>query len=300
MSDIKIHTPVMLGEVLEHLQLKPGDTIVDATLGTAGHSLAILERILPGGGLIGIDRDDSSLTFARQRLSKFGSACKLIHGNFADIDTLLENLGVKSVDGILFDLGISSFQLFDASRGFSFQGDGPLDMRMDKDSYISAYDLVNNLNEEELSTLLWNFGEERWHNRIAHLIVQEREKEPIANTLQLAGIVIRSIPSRYRHRYYRIHPATRTFQAVRIAVNRELEILDAAVNKAIAIMEKKARICVISFHSLEDRVIKFAFRKAQDQGLIDIITPKPLTASSSEVGANPASRSSKLRVAERV
>ncbi|MDD5568711.1 MAG: 16S rRNA (cytosine(1402)-N(4))-methyltransferase RsmH [Candidatus Omnitrophica bacterium] len=300
MSDIKIHTPVMLREVLDNLNLKPGDTIVDATLGTAGHSLAILERILPGGGLIGIDRDGASLAVARERLGVFESACKLIHGNFVDIDMLLGNLGVKSVDGILFDLGISSFQLFDASRGFSFQGDGPLDMRMDKDSYISAYDLVNNLNEEELSTLLWNFGEERWHNRIARLITQEREKEPITTTLQLADIVTRSIPSRYRHRHYRIHPATRTFQAVRIAVNRELEILETAVNKAIVILEKKARICFISFHSLEDRVIKFAFRKAQEQGLINIITPKPLTPSAAEVEANPASRSSKLRVAERV
>jgi len=300
MSNIRIHTPVMLREVLDYLDLKPGKTIIDATVGTAGHSLAILERILPGGRLIGIDRDETSLAVARQRLGEFGSAFELIHGNFVDIDTLLENLGVKKVDGILFDLGLSSFQLFDASRGFSFQGDGPLDMRMDKDSYISAYDLVNNLNEEELSTLLWNYGEERWHNRIARLIVQERQREPITTTMHLANIVVRSIPSRYRHRFYRIHPATRTFQAVRIAVNRELEILEDAVNKAIAIMEKKARICVISFHSLEDRVIKFAFRKAGADGLINIITPKPLTPLALEVENNPASRSSKLRVAERV
>jgi len=299
MPDIKIHTPVMLGEVLDYLALKPGKTIVDATVGTAGHAKAILERILPGGRLLGIDRDAQSLELARQRLSEFGSAYELIHGNFADIDKLLENLGVKKINGILFDLGISSFQLFDPSRGFSFQADAPLDMRMDKDSYVSAYDLVNNLNEEELSTLLWNFGQERWHNRIARLIVQEREKEPITTTLQLANIVIRSIPFRYRHRHYRIHPATRTFQAVRIAVNRELEILETAINKAIALLDKKGRICVISFHSLEDRVIKFAFRKAKERGLIDILTPKPLTPLESEIEANPASRSSKLRVAER-
>jgi 16S rRNA (cytosine1402-N4)-methyltransferase len=290
----------MGAEVLEYLDLKAGKIIVDATEGTAGHSLAILERILPGGGLIGIDRDETSLSVARERLSKFGSAFKLIHGNFVDIDTLLENLGVTKVDGILFDLGISTFQLLDISRGFSFQGEGPLDMRMDKDSYISAYDLVNNLNEEELSTLLWNFGEERWHNRIARLIVQERDKEPITTTTRLADIVARSVPPRYRHRYYKIHPATRTFQAVRIAVNRELETLEMAVNKAIAILNKKARICVISFHSLEDRIIKFAFRKAESEGLINIITPKPLTPLAQEVESNPASRSSKLRVAERI
>lgn len=300
MPNIKFHTPVMLREVLDYLDLKPGKVIVDATLGTAGHAEKILERILPGGGLIGIDRDEESLAVARERLSSFGSACKFIHGNFADIDSLLENLKIKKVDGVLFDLGISSFQLQDAARGFSFKNEGPLDMRMDKDSYISAYDLVNNLNEEELSTLLWNFGEERWHNHIARLLVRERERQPIATTLELADIVSRSVPSRYRYRHYRIHPATRTFQAVRIAVNRELEILESAINKAVAILEQKARICVISFHSLEDRVIKFAFRKAKANGLIDIVTPKPLTPAQSEISANPASRSSKLRVAERI
>jgi len=299
MLNTKFHTPVMLREVLEYLDLKPGKLIVDATLGTAGHSENILERILPGGGLIGIDRDQESLSIARERLSKFGSAAKFIHGNFVDLDTLLEGLKISKVDGALFDLGISSIQLQDTGRGFSFQKEGPLDMRMDKDSYVSAYDLVNNLNEEELSTLLWNFGEERWHNRIARILVQEREKHPITTTLELANIVTRSIPPRYRYHHYRIHPATRTFQAVRIAVNRELEILESAVNKAIALLNKKARICVISFHSLEDRVIKFAFRKAEADGLINIITAKPLTPAQSEVVINPASRSSKLRVAER-
>ncbi|MDD2927385.1 MAG: 16S rRNA (cytosine(1402)-N(4))-methyltransferase RsmH [Candidatus Omnitrophica bacterium] len=300
MSNLKFHTPVMLGEVLDYLDLKPGKTIVDATLGTAGHAKAILERILPGGRLIGIDRDATSLAVSRQRLSEFGSACELVHGNFVEIDALLENLKVKKVDGVLFDLGISSFQLQDARRGFSFQNEGPLDMRMDQDSYVSAYDLVNNLNEEELSTLLWNFGEERWHNRIAHILVQEREREPIATTTQLADIAARSIPARYRHRFYRIHPATRTFQAVRIAVNRELEVLDTAVNKAIMLLEKKGRVCVVAFHSLEDRAIKFAFRKAQSEGLIDILTPKPLTPLALEVENNPASRSSKLRAAKRI
>jgi len=290
----------MLREVLEYLDLKPGMVILDATLGTGGHAKSILERVLPGGGLIGIDRDKESLEVARERLAEFGSAVKLVHGSFLDLDALLENLKVKKVNGVLFDLGISTFQLQNPERGFSFQGDGPLDMRMDKDSYISAYDLVNNLNEEELSSLLWNFGEERWHKRIARNLVQERGIEPIARTAQLAKIVARSIPVRYRHRHYRIHPATRTFQAIRIAVNRELEILDSAVNKGIALLEKKARICVISFHSLEDRIVKLAFRKAQADGLINILTSKPLTPSQIEVEANPASRSSKFRVAERV
>ncbi|MCX5700906.1 MAG: 16S rRNA (cytosine(1402)-N(4))-methyltransferase RsmH [Candidatus Omnitrophica bacterium] len=300
MPDIKFHTPVMLREVLEYLDLEPGEVIVDATLGTAGHALSIIERILPGGRLVALDRDKASIEVARSRLSEFGSAIELVHGSFVDIDKLLENLKIRKVDGVLFDLGISSFQLQDPERGFSFQSEGPLDMRMDRDSYISAYDLVNNLSEEEFSTLLWNFGEERWHNRIARLLVQERSKEPIATTLQLVNIAARAVPVRYRHRHYRIHPATRTFQAVRIAVNRELEILEGAVNKAIALLEKKARICVISFHSLEDRIVKFAFRKAESEGFINILTPKPLTPSQSEVEANSASRSSKLRVAERI
>lgn len=296
----KYHMPVMLGEIMRYLDPRPGETIVDATVGTAGHSLEIARQIVPLGRLIAIDRDRQSLSVASERLSSSGINCEFVHANFMELDAVLSGLGVSRIDGIVFDLGISSFQLEDAQRGFSFQSRGPLDMRLDTDSYISAYDLVNNLNEEELSTLLWNFGEERWHNRIARLIVQERDKEPITTTAQLANIVVRSVPVRYRHRHYKIHPATRTFQAVRIAVNRELEILDTAVNKAIAILNKKARICVISFHSLEDRVIKFAFRKAESEGLINIITPKPLTPREQEVQGNPASRSSKLRVAERI
>lgn len=298
--ELKFHTPVMLNEVLNHLNLSPGKIIVDATLGTGGHSKMILEHILPGGRLIGIDRDQESLEVSRQRLQDSSDSCEFVHGNFIDIDKILGSLNIKKVDGILFDLGISSFQLEDPHRGFSFQCEGPLDMRLDRDSYISAYDLINNLNEEEISTLLWNFGQERWHNRIAHLLVQEREKQPIATTLQLANIVFRSIPHRYKYRHYRIHPATRTFQAVRIAVNRELETLEIAINKAITLLGKKARICVISFHSLEDRVVKLSFRRAALEGVIDIITPKPLIPSQSEIDSNPSSRSSKLRAAEKL
>ena len=213
---------------------------------------------------------------------------------------MIGNLGIDKIDGIVFDLGISSYQLRDAQRGFSFQNEGPLDMRLDRESYISAYDLVNNLNEEEISELLWVFGEERWHNRIARLLVQERERQPISTTEQLANIVTRSIPYRYRHKYYRIHPATRTFQAVRIAVNRELEILESALNKAIEFLKENARICVISFHSLEDRQVKHTFRKAAAGELVKIITNKPLTPGMDELQANPSSRSSKLRVAERL
>jgi 16S rRNA (cytosine1402-N4)-methyltransferase len=296
----RYHTPVMINEVLNHLSLSPGKIVVDATVGTGGHSEAILARILPGGRLIGIDRDAESLAIARERLVAFNSSCDFVHENFVNIDTVLSHLNIKKVDAIFFDLGISSFQLENPNRGFSFQYEGPLDMRMDRDSYISAYDLVNNLNEEEISTLLWHFGQERWHNRIARLLVKERKHHPIATTRELANIVVRSIPHRYGHRHYRIHPATRTFQAVRIAVNRELETLESAINKAIAVLSKKARISIISFHSLEDRVVKLSFRQAHAQGLINIITPKPLTASTAEIHGNPSSRSSKLRAAQRL
>jgi 16S rRNA (cytosine1402-N4)-methyltransferase len=300
MLEQKYHIPVMLKEVLDFLELKPAKTIVDATIGTGGHSKAILERILPEGRLIGIDRDEESLAVSRDRLSEYGDSCEFVHGNFLDIDKILRNLRIKKIDGILFDLGISSFQLQDPERGFSFQSEGPLDMRLDRSTYISAYDLINNLNEEEISTLLWNFGQERWHNRIAHLLIQEREKQPIVTTSQLANIVVRSIPQRFRHRHYRIHPATRTFQAVRIAVNRELETLETAINKSISLSNAKARICVISFHSLEDRVIKLEFKNSCINGLIKIITPKPLLPQQEEVEANHLSRSAKLRVAEKL
>jgi 16S rRNA (cytosine1402-N4)-methyltransferase len=295
----KFHTPVMLKEVLDYLNLRPGQIIVDATIGTAGHSKGILERIMPGGRLIGIDRDQESLGMARERLRNFSEVCEFVYGNFMHIDSILKDLNINKIDGIIFDLGLSSFQLEDPLRGFSFQSEGPLDMRLDRNSYISAYDLINNLNEEEISALLWTFGQERWHNRIAHLLVQTRQKHPISTTSELSQIVFEAIPQRYRYRHYRIHPATRTFQAVRIAVNRELETLEDAINKAIELLNKKARICVISFHSLEDRIVKLSFRKFASLGLINIITPKPLTPKVSEIEENPSSRSSKLRVAER-
>ncbi|MCX5710554.1 MAG: 16S rRNA (cytosine(1402)-N(4))-methyltransferase RsmH, partial [Candidatus Omnitrophica bacterium] len=271
------HEPVMPGKVLEYLNLKPGQLIVDATMGTGGHSELILERITPKGRLIGIDRDKDSLEVCRKRLERFHGSFELVHGNFAQLEVILKDLKIKKIDGVLFDLGISTFQLKDKDRGFSFLEEGPLDMRMDRTSYFSAYDLVNNLKEKEISDLLWSFGEERWHNRIARIIIEERERNPITTTAQLANIAARSVPVRYRHRHYKIHPATRTFQAVRIAVNRELEILEGALNKGIEFLKIKGRICVISFHSLEDRIAKHTFKKAQAEGLINILTPKPLT-----------------------
>ena len=294
----KFHIPVMRQETLDYLNLKPGNIIVDATIGTGGHSLAILERIMPGGRLIAIDRDQESLAVARQRLNNFSNACEFVYGNFIDIANILERLNINKIDGILFDLGLSSFQIKTPHRGFSFQYEGPLDMRLDRNSYISAYDLVNNLTQEEISNLLWTFGQERWHNRIARILVDEREKHPISTTLQLSNIVVRAIPYRYRH--HRIHAATRTFQAIRIAVNRELEALETAVLKVVRFLNKTARICVISFHSLEDRIVKLSFRKLASRGELQIITRKPLIPTEDEIKENPLSRSAKFRVAEKL
>jgi 16S rRNA (cytosine1402-N4)-methyltransferase len=296
--DASLHTPVMVKEVIEYLNLKPGQTIADATIGLGGHAAEIVSRILPRGRLIGIDRDQESLSVARNTLRDFDSSCDFVYANFMDIDHVLENYNLKKIDGILFDLGISSFQLDDSQRGFSFQSEGPLDMRLDRNSYISAYDLVNNLNEEEISAMLWNFGQERWHNRIARLLVQERQRHPIATTTELSDIVVKAIPYKYRHT--RIHPATRTFQAMRIAVNRELETLATALTKAIELLDRSARICVISFHSLEDRIVKVTFRQHEAKGVVNIITPKPLTPTMTEMRENPSSRSAKFRVAEKM
>jgi 16S rRNA (cytosine1402-N4)-methyltransferase len=295
-----IHTPVMLKEVLEYLDPLPGDTIVDATFGFGGHSRRIMERIGESGTLVAIDRDQESLAASRESLGDLSKGIRFAYGNFSDLDNVLKGLNINRIDGILFDLGVSSFQLSDAQRGFSFQSEGPLDMRLDRNSYISASDLVNNLKEEELSQLLRDFGQERWHNRIARLVVQERSRHPINTTGQLSDIVISAIPPKYRRFHYRIHPATRTFQAVRIAVNRELEALEAAITKAVGFLNSGGRICVISFHSLEDRIVKFAFKKFASEGAIKILTPKPLTPQESETQDNPRARSAKFRVAEKL
>jgi 16S rRNA (cytosine1402-N4)-methyltransferase len=292
-----IHLPVMCKEILEQLDLRPGKIIVDATVGMGGHSIEILKRITPGGMLIGIDKDEESLELCRETLSEFKGSFELRHGDFRDIDKILSGMNISGVDGILFDLGVSSYQLGIPERGFSFRMEGPLDMRMDRTSFISAYDLVNNLNEEELSNLLWSFGQERWHNRIAHLMIQERQRSPISTTRQLSDIVVRATP--HNHRHYRIHPATRTFQAIRIAVNRELETLDVAIKKAVGLLKPGGRICVIAFHSLEDRIVKLNFRAFSQEHSVKLITKKPLFTSQREKFENPASRSARLRVAER-
>ena len=292
----KLHIPVMLRQVLESLNLKPGMSVVDATIGTGGHSEKILNKILPGGHLVGIDKDKESLDIAKSHLEAHISAVDFIYENFFNIDSILNSLGIKKVDAILFDLGLSSHQLETPERGFSIKYEGPLDMRMDRAGYISAYDLVNNLTKDELALIIRNFGQERWYNRIAEKLVYTRKNNPITTTVQLSKIVLGAIP--YRKGYWRIHPATRTFQALRIAVNRELEALSEGLTKAIELINKKGRIVVISFHSLEDRIVKHTFRSLAHEKKIKIITKKPLKANEEEIMQNPRSRSACLRAAE--
>ena len=288
----------MSSEVLEYLKPRPGSVIVDATVGVGGHAAEILERITPGGRLIGIDRDEESLLVASENLKKFEGSLELVHGDFRNIDNILRDLNIKKIDGIVFDLGISSYQLDKEDRGFSFRYDAPLDMRMDKTSYILAYDLVNNLTEKEISDILWSFGQERWHNRIARYLVRERSRSPITTTGQLKDIVNRAIPHKFGNAG-RIHPATRTFQALRIAVNRELEALGEALCKVPDFLKDGSSVCVISFHSLEDRIVKHNFRENAQKGIYRIGTKKPLLPERREIQDNPRARSAKMRVAFR-
>jgi 16S rRNA (cytosine1402-N4)-methyltransferase len=292
------HIPVMYREVIDLLNPSPGAVIVDCTLGLAGHARRILEKIGPQGRLIGIDRDKQSLTMARDNLETCKEQCDFVHDDFRHIDRILSERGIAQVDGILLDLGISSFQLNDPQRGFSFKQEGPLDMRMDQESYISAQDLINSLSEKEIASILKNFGEERYHHRIARHLVEQRAKTPFQTTLELTEAILRSIPGHSRHQ--KIHPATRAFQAFRIAVNRELEALEITLDKSIDFLRPGGRICIIAFHSLEDRIVKQKFRSYKEAGRVNLLTKKPLPPTEEEVQENARARSAKLRVAERI
>ena len=298
MNNQTVHIPVMSREILELLNLKNGAVVVDGTLGTAGHANSILEVIGEKGRLIGIDRDKDSLTFASERLKRFSHQCQLVQDDYRNLDQILNHLGIHEVDAILLDLGISSYQLDNPERGFSLKLNGPLDMRMDQESYISAYDLINSLSEREISSILRNFGQERWHNRIAHYLVTQRSKNPIESTKDLTDTVLKAVPSRYQHQ--KIHPATRTFQAIRIAVNRELEALEIVLNKSIDFLKAGGRIGVVAFHSLEDKIVKEKFRGFVKADKAKLIVKKPLRPTDEETSVNPRSRSARLRVLERI
>jgi 16S rRNA (cytosine1402-N4)-methyltransferase len=307
------HRPVLPRETLELLAPRRGEIVVDATLGTGGHAELLLEAIGPHGRLIGIDRDADGLDVARRRLARFADAFSGIHGDHAELKRLLLAIGIDTVDRVLFDLGVSSRQLDDPERGFSFRADGPLDMRMDARTGPTAADLVAGCSEAELREVLWRFGEERRSRAIARAIAREREKRPLRRTRQLADLVERTLGPGARR--WRIHPATRTFQALRIAVNGEIVGLEALLEDAVSLLRPGGRLAVISFHSLEDRAVKRSLKSLAHrctcppglpvcgcgrQDLLRILTSKPVRPTSGEVERNPRARSAKLRAAERL
>lgn len=294
MVEETFHIPVMCNELIQHLKLDKKGTVLDCTVGSGGHADVILREIGPQGRLIGLDQDDEALGIAKNRLKNFRN-CILVQANFRNMDAVLTKLAIDKVDGMVFDLGLSSLQLGNSERGFSIKLDAPLDMRIHRSLRLSAFDLVNFLPEVSLSDILKKYGEERWHNRIARAIVRERKRSMIVTTGQLADLIRRVTP----YRYTKIHPATRTFQALRIAVNDELEALREGLNKCLNYIKSGARICVISFHSLEDRIVKNQFRQAAKEGKIKIITKKPIRPTEKEISANPRARSARLRVAEK-
>lgn len=303
----------MPDEVLAHLAPRPGGVYVDGTLGGAGHARLILEASAPDGVLVGFDRDPAALAAAGERLDTYGGRVRLVHGNYAEMASALSGMGFGAIDGFILDLGVSSHQLDTAERGFSFQVDAPLDMRMDTDGKVTAADLVNELSEDELVRIIREYGEERWAKRIASFIVKARQQGAIESTLNLVDIVKGAIPrAKWEER---IHPATRTFQALRIAVNDELGSLERGLDAGLGLLSPGGRGVVISFHSLEDRIVKTTFRRFA-QGCtcpkdfprcvcggrprLRILTGRPVMAGDDEVAENPRARSAKLRAVEKL
>lgn len=307
-----VHQPVLLNEVIAGLNLKPNGIYVDCTLGGGGHTQAVLDS-QPDVTVIGIDQDPNALAAAQARLAPYGSRVKYVRDNFRNLDRVLASVDHLYVDGILMDIGVSSPQLDQKDRGFSYQHDARLDMRMDPMAQISAHDLVNSLTKQELTRIIRDYGEERWANRIAEFIVEHRREKPIDTTGELVSVIKAAIPKKAR--LEGPHPAKRTFQALRIAVNDELGALSEAIEKAVNHLKPQGRLCVITFHSLEDRLVKNAFREFENpcicppglpictcgkEPLVKIITRKPIAAGQEELAANPRARSAKLRVCERL
>jgi len=295
------HTPVLLREVLEWLRIRPEGTYIDATLGAGGHSAAIAQRLTsgaipgrPSGRLISLDRDAQAIELARDRLRTFGATVTLVQSAFSRIATVAQELGLPHADGVLADLGVSSMQLDRAERGFSFREAGPLDMRMDRSETITAEEIVNRWQEKELADLLYRKGEEHDSRRIARAIVRAR---PIRDTAHLATVVA---GARKQWGRQRLHPATKTFLALRIAVNRELEELGQFLLRAPATLASGGRWVVLSYHSLEDRLVKRAFQEGERQGMLRVLTKHVIQAGEEEIGSNPRARSAKLRCAEKV
>jgi len=295
------HDPVLMNETLDGLNVQPGRTIVDCTLGRGGHASAIAHRLGPAGVLIGIDADARNLEFASQRVRSSGETCTLrfFHANFAELTEVLEAADIPRVDGILADLGLSTNQLFDEQYGLSFAQPMPLDMRIDPRIERTAADLVNTMREDDLANVLYELAQERYSRRIARKIGEARRLQPIKTTDRLAELVRSAIPKR-GGAPEKIDPATRTFLALRIAVNREVENLAALLEQAPRALSPGGRLAVISFQSTEDRLVKQAFRSAEQTGLLKIVTKKPVSPAEAELAKNPRSRSAKLRIAERL
>ena len=306
------HRPVLLDECLEALAIKPGGVYLDGTLGRAGHSLAILRRLTAGGRLIGIDQDMTAIEAARERLAEFGDRVTLVHGNFRDLGSILRDLGAEGLDGMLFDLGVSSPQLDEPRRGFSYMHDAPLDMRMDGTAALDARQVVNTWSGEELCRILREYGEERYAARIAQAILRRRAQAPIETTGELADIIRSAMPAAALRE--KQHPAKRSFQAVRIAVNGELDALPPMLEAAAEALAPGGRLAVITFHSLEDRIVKQTLRRLATgctcppefpvcvcgkKPKLAAVTRKPITAGPAELEENPRARSAKLRVSER-
>jgi 16S rRNA (cytosine1402-N4)-methyltransferase len=289
-----VHIPVLQKEVLDFLNPKANENFVDCTIGEGGHAFAILERILPNGKLLGIDWTIELIESLRTRAGNLNKNLILVCDNFANLKSIVERHGFRRVSGILFDLGLSSWHLERSGRGFSFFRDEPLDMRF-REGTLTAQEIVNKLPQNELEKVLKTYGEERFAKRIAREIVTSREKEPITSTLQLVTLVEKAVPYWYQRR--RIHPATKTFQALRIAVNDELNNLERVLPQTLEILKPNGRLVVISFHSLEDRIVKNFLRENARKGLLEILTKKPIKASAEEVEINPRSRSARLRAA---
>ncbi|MDA8236004.1 MAG: 16S rRNA (cytosine(1402)-N(4))-methyltransferase RsmH [Clostridia bacterium] len=306
------HISVLLHETIEGLNIKADGIYVDCTLGGAGHSSEILKKLGPEGRLVGIDQDTEALAAARERLE--GAArIDLVHSNFYHLREVLEQLNIEQVNGILFDLGVSSYQLDTAERGFSYQHDAPLDMRMNAQDSLTAKDLVNNYAEEELSRIIWEYGEERWSKRIAQFIVNERMNQPIETTGQLVAVIKKAIPAGARKEGP--HPAKRTFQALRISVNDELNRFHEALNQGVEVLKTGGRVCIITFHSLEDRIAKQTLAqlakscvcpseipvcRCRGRKMVKVLTKQPIAPGPEELETNPRSRSAKLRIAEKL
>lgn len=307
------HKSVLLQECIDALNIRPDGIYLDGTLGGAGHSSQIARRLTEGGRLIGVDRDRTALAAAKERLAPYADSVTLVHSNFAEIDAILDSLGIPAVDGMLFDLGVSSPQLDDASRGFSYMADAPLDMRMDKDDALTAGEVVNTWPQGELRRILYDYGEERYAPQIAAAICRAREKAPVETTLELVDIIRSAMPAQALRE--KQHPAKRSFQAIRIAVNDELGAVSRMMQAAVGRLNPGGRLAVITFHSLEDRIVKSEMQQAArgctcppefpvcvcgKKPLVKLVTRKPIVSGPAELEENPRARSAKLRVAEKL